>query len=486
MTKAVDSPSWEPARLIPVSGIRNAEEQERRATSALLAVLSAVDEYGVAITKPFGAFKGPCETYIEVAFELPDGKAVRPDGLIRTTRGKRSWTALIEVKTGSNQLGRDQIETYLDLAKEQGFDCVITISNQIARIPGEHPVEVDKRKLRKTALHHLSWSRVLTEAILQKAHRGVADPDQAWILGELIRYLEHPNAGAVDFSDMGEHWVGVRDAVKNGTLRHSDKKAFEVAGKWEELVSFAALRLGRQLGTEVQEVLSVKERYDISLRVANIVDAMVAHGIMPGAIRIPNAISDIAIKADLRARQIVASVSLAAPREGKATTRINWLLRQLKLSSPDIRLDSWGLRSRSSMSDLLANVRSNQSLLVPVDNREIVSFTVSLARPMGLKRLVGKRSFIDSVLDAIDDFYGDVVQHLREWQPAAPKLKKRGVEESDAEPSPPAKESKDTFSGATADRQQDENNSAIVESVPAQRLEPTGDDVAGSFRSVDS
>jgi hypothetical protein len=43
------------ARLIPVSGIRNAEEQERRATSALLAVLSAVDEFNLAITKPFGA-----------------------------------------------------------------------------------------------------------------------------------------------------------------------------------------------------------------------------------------------------------------------------------------------------------------------------------------------------------------------------------------------------------------------------------------------
>ncbi len=343
MTNELDISSWESARLIPVYGIRNAEEQERRATSALLAVLSAVDEFGIAFTKPFGSLKARCEAYIEVPFELSDGKAVRPDGLIRTTRGKRSWTALIEVKTGSNELGRDQIETYLDLAKEQGFDCVITISNQIARIPGEHPVEVDKRKLRKTALHHLSWSRVLTEAVLQKSYRGIADPDQAWILSELIRYLEHPNAGAVDFSDMGEHWVGVRDAVKNGTLRHSDKTAFEVAGKWEELVSFAALRLGRQLGADVQEVLCAKERHDISLRIANIVDAMVAQGIMPGAIRIPNAISDIAIKADLRAQQIVASVSLDAPREGRTTTRIHWLLRQLKSSSSEIRLDSWTL-----------------------------------------------------------------------------------------------------------------------------------------------
>ena len=434
MTNEADTTSWESARLIPVSGIRNTEEQERRASSALLAVISAVDEFGLAIAKPYGAPKGRLEAYIEVPFELADGRSVRPDGLIRSTRGKRSWTALIEVKTGSNELHREQIETYLDLAKEQGFDCVITISNQIARIPGEHPVDVDKRKLRKAALHHLSWSRVLTEAVLQKSHRGVADPDQAWILGELIRYLEHPNAGSIDFCDMGEHWVGVRDAVKNGTLRHSDEKAIEVAGKWEELVSFAALRLGRKLGDDVQEVLAANERKDISIRIANIVEAMVTRGLMPGAIRIPNTVGDITFSADLRAQQIVASVSIDAPKTGRATTRINWLLRQLKATSPDVRLDSWGMRSRSSMSDLLGNVRNNQSLLIPVDNREIVSLTVSLTRPMGLKRSVGKGSFIDSVLHTLDDIYGDVVQHLQDWQPAAPKLQRSEVEEIDTRP----------------------------------------------------
>ena len=86
-----DVASWEPARLIPVSGIRNAEEQERRATSALLAVLSAVDEFGVAFTRPFGAPKGRLQTYIEVTFEMADGRSARPDGLIQTSRGKRSW-----------------------------------------------------------------------------------------------------------------------------------------------------------------------------------------------------------------------------------------------------------------------------------------------------------------------------------------------------------------------------------------------------------
>ena len=77
-----DNPSWEQARLIPVSGIRNAEEQEGRATSALLAVMSSVDEFGWAVTKPYGAPKGRLEAYIEIVLEMSDGHSVRPHGLL--------------------------------------------------------------------------------------------------------------------------------------------------------------------------------------------------------------------------------------------------------------------------------------------------------------------------------------------------------------------------------------------------------------------
>jgi hypothetical protein len=83
---------------------------------------------------------------------------------------------------------------------------------------------------------------------MQKEYRGVADPDQAWILGELIRYLEHPRSGAMEFSDMGAAWVPVRDVIGAGTLRPSDGNAAEVAGRLDALVRYASLKLGRQLG----------------------------------------------------------------------------------------------------------------------------------------------------------------------------------------------------------------------------------------------
>ncbi|MCW2806222.1 MAG: hypothetical protein JWQ93_177, partial [Marmoricola sp.] len=257
--------TWHEARLIPTSGINGAEEQERRATSALLAVLVAVKEFGRGFVKQFDGPAGACETYIEVPFILGE-KRLYPDGLIRVTRGSKSWTALVEVKTGANQLATEQLENYLDIAREQGFDAVITISNEIPAIAGTHPTKVDKRKLRKVALHHVSWSQVLADAVMQKEFRGVADPDQAWILGELIRYPEHRKSGALEFDDMGEAWVGVRDQVAAGTLRATDKGVAEVVARFDALLRFASLQLGRRLGTEVVPVLSRKEIADPAVR----------------------------------------------------------------------------------------------------------------------------------------------------------------------------------------------------------------------------
>jgi hypothetical protein len=64
---------WHPARLIPTSGINGQDEAERRATSALLAVISAVREFGACIVRPLGAPTGALSTFIEV----PSSSATR-------------------------------------------------------------------------------------------------------------------------------------------------------------------------------------------------------------------------------------------------------------------------------------------------------------------------------------------------------------------------------------------------------------------------
>lgn len=120
---------WQPARLIPTSGINGQEEAKRRATSALLAVLSSVREFGVAITKPIGAPVGQLVNLIEVPFKTSDDRTVYPDGLLETSRAGKTWTCLVEVQTGIAELERAQIETYLDVARDNGFQVVLTISS---------------------------------------------------------------------------------------------------------------------------------------------------------------------------------------------------------------------------------------------------------------------------------------------------------------------------------------------------------------------
>jgi len=426
------------ARLIPTSGIDGERERERRATSALLAVMSAVTEFGRALTKPFGAPASRLQTYVEVPFVIGE-KKLFPDGLIRASRGQKSWTALVEVKTGENLLMTEQIENYLDIARDEGFDAVITISNEIPPIAGQHPTVVDRRKLRKVALHHLSWTKVLSEAVMQKEFRGVADPDQAWILSELIRYLEHPKSGAMAFNDMGESWVTVREAVKTGTLRASDKGVAEVASRFDALLCFAGLYIGRKLGTEVMPVLSRKEFADPASRTQALAGELVRSGQVAGAIRIPATVGDVVVTADLRAGTVTCHIDVDAPREGRPTTRVNWLVRQLKAAPDGVRIEAHAAHERGQgAAELLGKVRENPALLIADPAKDLRSFRVAMTVPMGSKRGRGRGCFIDSVLAAIDAFYGDVVEHLKAWAAAPPRLRSDAdvVAPDDAEVAP--------------------------------------------------
>jgi hypothetical protein len=419
----VDEDGWEVARLIPVSGISGAEEQERRGASALMAVLSSVREFGRAITGPLGAPAGTISTFIEVPFLLGD-RQVRPDGLIRVSRGNRTWTALVEVKTGRNDLQKPQLEAYLDVARERQFDVVLTISNQLVTAPGEHPTELDKKKLKKVSLRHLSWSQIHTEAVIERVNHSVADPDQAWILGELIRYLEHPRSGAVDFDDMGTSWVTVRDSVANRTLRTSDTGAADVVGRFGQLVSFAGMRLSRTLGVDVRSALSRAEMRDLGAYTQTGVARMVDIGILHGALRVPNAAAPFDITADLRSGLISCSIGVDAPGQGRNVTRVNWLIRQLGKAPNSLLVEAWSMRARlPGPCRTIAEVRARPEILLDDPKKEIRSFTVRLSAVAGTKRGQGRGSFVGSVLALVDIFYENIVQHIKPWAPPAPSVR---------------------------------------------------------------
>jgi hypothetical protein len=308
------------------------------------------------------------------------------------------------------------------LPASTGTTPLITISNEIPVAAGEHPTRVNRRKLRKVALHHWSWTYLLATAVVQKEHRGISDPEQAWILGELIRYLEHPKSGAMELDDMG-----------SGTLRATDKGAPDVVARWDALLRYSSLRLGRELGTDVVQVRSRKEAADPSVRAESLLQDLVTNGRLTGSIRIPDTVGAVHLVADLRAGQISCHVDLGAPREGRPTTRINWLVRQLKAAPDAVRVEVFTVNQRGAgATELLAAVREDPTVLIVDPKREIKSFRIALSAPMGSKRGRGRGAFIDSLVDLLDVFYGEVVQHLKAWSATPPRLR-----ESSPEPSQP-------------------------------------------------
>lgn len=334
---------WRPARLLPTVGIRGQEEQERRATSALLAVMRAVPEFGTGLLKELGAPKSMIQTFCEVRVRDPDGRLCIPDGAIVCERGRRSWTCLVEVKTGSAHLRDEQVATYLDVARENGFDAVLTISNQITADSTETPVVIDGRKLRK--------------------------------------------------QDLGEDVAIVRS-----------------------------------------------RRQTTASRLEETTRTLVSEGHLTGSFRIPGAIGDVTLRADLRTRQTMTSVTFAAPSETRPRTRITWLLRQLREAPGDLRIDASYKNVRQTVAGLLGQVAETPDLLLCEQDprRDLKSFTLTLSRRLGQKRGREEGSFVRETRHQLVDFYGDLVQNLKPWQAPAPKLRERDDEPLRDEPRPTA------------------------------------------------
>jgi len=413
---------WPVARLIPITSSTGVEAKERNAASALLAVLAHVDEFGRTLLKPLGAPAGKIEAFVETPFKTENGKTLRADGLIGVTRGGKTWWALVECKVADQALTTEQMEAYLDLARSAGIDAVLSVSNHYATNSSGYPIPVDQRKLRKVALHHWSWVRVLTEAEVQKEHRGVRDPDQAYILDELIRYLSDPRSGVVQFNDMGPSWTKVREGARVHTLRKTDQDVAAIANRWDELIRFLSLDLTKELGRDVRQLARRQEANAVARHQA-LRQALADAGRLYAELQIPDTAGPLEIVADLATRQIVVSTDLAAPKEGQSRGRLSWLLRQLQKAPPDLTVEVQLARTSQTLSAPLGQIRHDPTVVLPDRTREIRGFRLSLTRDLGLNRQAGRGSFIESVVTNVKTFYGEVLQQLTAWKPRAPKLR---------------------------------------------------------------
>lgn len=437
----------EPARLFPVLSTTS---KEGRTTSIVLACLNKIDEFGAHLLASVGQKVGKrsiIETYTEVVFQKQSAEIKdRPDGLIVLTVGSRQWRALIEAKVGNSELDPDQIERYRVLAKDNGIDCVISISNQFATSPDSHPVEPVRKSRSKIPVFHWSWMHILTTADLLVSGEEIADTDQLLILNELRRFLTHESAGVKGFDRMPKEWSELNKLISSGgAVPAKSSMAQSVLEAWHQETRDLSMILSRMTGMIVSEKLPRKHVGKPAERQKDELSDLREKHCLNSTIVVPDAAAPIEITADLMRRSIDVGMTLRAPDDKKSTkARVNWLLRQVKTTQVEglfVRL-LWPGTSEPTqypVSDLRENpdlASSGKEHLAPH------GFHIFLSEQLGGK-FTQQINFISELERIVPKFYGETGANLAAWVRKAPQIKSERSSGQDVSPSGLAEDAED-------------------------------------------
>ncbi|WP_417415560.1 hypothetical protein [Hoeflea sp.] len=422
----------ERSRLFPILADTS---KEGRTLSILLACMESVDEFGKSLLTDLGIKTGvraKLETYTEVVLKKGGEKVLRPDGLLVLKSGSKVWTALVEAKVGNSELTPEQLDSYLEIAKLNNINALITISNQFSPLPTHHPVQLSASSLKKATVLHWSWMYVLTQATLQLGSGDIEDKEQRIILNEMVRFLSHPSAGVKSFEQMPASWTSIAGTVQSGgTISPKSDDVQEVVGAWYQETRDLCLILSRQLGEDVNVKVPRAHASDPVARLKSDAQILATENCLNAVFVVPNTAASISVCADFRKKSIFASMRVNAPADRKSTkARLNWLLRQLQKSKPDnvyIRL-FWPGRGPFTQHPLALLREAPEE--AEANGKVATSFEVVYARDLG-SRFTQRRNFIADLEHTIPEFYEQIGQHLKAWQPQAPKVRPEKAEPDD-------------------------------------------------------
>lgn len=417
----------EPARLFPVLSTTS---KEGRTTSIVLACLAKIDEFGETLMSGIGQRVGArtkIGTFTEVVLKTrPDSSKDRPDGLIELKVGKRSWRALVEAKVGSNNLDPEQIEKYRQLAKDNGIDCVLTLSNQFATTPEMHPLESVRKSRSKIPVYHWSWMHILTVADLLIEQENVSDFDQRILLNELRRFLSHESAGVRGFERMPKEWGELNKLVSSGgVIPAKSVEATAVINAWHQETRDLSLILSRMTETTVSERLNRKHRRDQTERLKDELAHLRNLKQLVTVLDIPDAASPLEVVADITRRCVDVGMVLRAPEDKVSTkARLNWVIRQIKTENEeDLYLRLFWPGKTEPTQFLVSDLKNNpESAVVDKEHLAPHSFQIFLSKRLG-SRFTQQANFISDLEEVVPEFYRKVGSSLVAWKKSAPKIK---------------------------------------------------------------
>ena len=438
----------ERARLFPILAETS---KEGRTLSIFLATLAAVREFRANLLREVGRRVGPAaklRTYTEVEFKCAKGEPNlgRPDGLLVLDTWGSRWTALVEAKVGKVEIGSEQLERYLDLAKRNKIDAVITISNQFSAIPQHHPTRTNMTRYKGVELFHFSWMHILTEAELLTVNRDVEDDDQALILNEFRRFISHESAGVQSFTQMPAAWPEVVGKVQAGGALQKTADVGAVVEAWVEETRDLCLLLSRQLKRQVGQRLTRAATADPAARFQEDMNGLCAEQCLRTTLTVPEAAAPIEVRADLQRRSVMVSMRLRAPTDRQSSrARLNWLLKQIpEGADQNIYVRCLWPATSPATQFRIGELRNDPDLIQEGKGKLSVSgFEAIWLADLG-RRFEARRTFIDELERVVPAFYEAVGQHLRAWQAPPPKIQEDRSHASDVSPAAISQDSDST------------------------------------------
>jgi len=414
------------ARLIPVYK----PGDEIALTSVFLSSLRLIKEFKKYFFSEVKLISsGELYVYTEVVF--PQFKDSRIDGLIIVVKGGEiKDAAILEMKNKNCLLEQNQIEKYIQIARELNIPKIITVSNEFVSEPTQSPLNI--RIPKSIQMFHFSWSYILTLAhhiLLFENENNIKDEDQVEIMKEVVAYFENSVTGVCGFSQMKAGWTELVDKMNSGVrLKQADPCVVDTVSSWQQEEKDMALILSRKLGVLVQSG-NTKFKGDLKARIENDSKALIENKMLSSTLGVKGAVSEITVKALFEKRIIEMSVKLNVPLDKGVKGQIGWLKRQIDYCGKkrpkifnkiydDLKVD---INIKHARSDERISYKRIDEIYEDLKSKEINEFGIVQVNDFG-KSFSSRKKFVEIIEDMLIEFYGGIVQHLANWEKPAPKI----------------------------------------------------------------
>lgn len=423
------------ARLIPAFK----KLDELSLASVFMATLPLVKEFRELVLKEIKVSRaGELKAYTEVSFPnfnvYVDGDdkkgALRVDGLLlRVASNIISDAVFFEMKKGSQKVNAEQINSYIELARQVGAKKIVSISNQFVPYPTDFPVEVTRNK--NVDLYHFSWRYIiaLTSILITDNDLNIADPNQVLIMKEVAHFLRNPEVGVKTFDRMSNGWINIAKYINQdaGYLKKNDDLVSQAVHDWIQEEQDLALKISDRVGHMVD--CNVKQCKTMYERIKRETESLLKNKTLNSIFRFHTPVSPLNVTFDLGNRMLKAMVEVEVPefpnvkrKETQTRNQIKFVAEQLEKLEKDNSFEKV-----KPYLHLIVQTKGHgpkpQHLYVNWDelieesqDREINSVQISYQKNFH-NEVTKNKVFISEYEKSIKEFYRIIIQHLTQPDP---------------------------------------------------------------------